>query len=71
MSGVRGMLRTTYRGWIWEVEGRAVGFAMGNRATVDVVVDYMLEHPGNEGIEASAIVPAKARILDLSFMVFP
>ena len=44
---VREMMRTSHRGWLCEVDGKVVGFAMGNGKTGEMWVIAVL--PGYEG----------------------
>ena len=47
-ESVRGMIATTHRGWLCEVDGKAVGFAMGNQATGEMwVIAVLKEFEGN------------------------
>ena len=44
------LMRTTHRGWLCEVQGRVVGFAMGNQATGEMWVIAVLKAYENQGI---------------------
>lgn len=47
-GSVTAMIGSSHRGWLCEDEGRAVGFAMGNRGTGEMWVIAVL--PGYEGL---------------------
>ncbi len=46
-ASVRAMLKTTHRGWLCEVDGRVVGFAMGDQSKGEMwVIAVLAEHEG-------------------------
>ena len=46
-DSVREMMQQTHRGWLCEVDGKVVGFAMGNRATGEMwVIAVLKEYEG-------------------------
>ena len=49
-DSVRGMLSTTYCGWLAEVDCRIVGFAMGNRENGEMWVIAVLKEYEGQGI---------------------
>lgn len=49
-DSVRDRLNDTHRGWLCEVDGRAVGFAIGDRATGELWVIAVLPDYINRGI---------------------
>ena len=63
-ESVRELLRTTHRGWLCEVDGQAVGFTIGNRATGEVwVIAVLAEHEGR-GIGRGLIERVEAWLFD-------
>ncbi|HUV36648.1 MAG TPA: GNAT family N-acetyltransferase [Patescibacteria group bacterium] len=51
-ESVRGMMDTTHRGWLCEVDGRVVGFVMGNGTTGEMWVIAVLPEFEGRGIGA-------------------
>jgi GNAT superfamily N-acetyltransferase len=46
-ESVAAQLRTTHRGWLWEIDGRTVGFAIGDRSNGEMwVIAVLKEHEG-------------------------
>jgi GNAT superfamily N-acetyltransferase len=46
-ESVATQLRTTHCGWLWEVDGRVVGFAIGDRSNGEMwVIAVLKEHEG-------------------------
>ena len=43
-ESVRGMLEETHRGWLCEVDGGTVGFAMGNGETGEMWIDFEIKN---------------------------
>ncbi|MHC4597485.1 MAG: GNAT family N-acetyltransferase [Planctomycetota bacterium] len=54
-ESVSSMIRTTHRGWLYEVEGRIVGFAMGDREKGEMWVIAVLPDYEGRGIGASLL----------------
>jgi len=49
-DSVNGLIQSTHRGWLCEVQGRVIGFAMGNRETAEMWVIAVLDEYENRGI---------------------
>ena len=49
-ESVRQMMKDSHRGWLCEVEGRVVGFAMGNKKTGEMWVIAVLQEYEGKGI---------------------
>ena len=49
-ESVAGMLATTHKGWVCEVDGQVVGFSMGNRSTGEFWVIAVLPEYEGRGI---------------------
>jgi ribosomal protein S18 acetylase RimI-like enzyme len=49
-DSVRELMRDSHRGWLCEIEGRTVGFAMGNRRTGEMWVIAVLKEFEGRGI---------------------
>ena len=54
-SSVREKLAGTYKGWLCEVEGQVVGFAIGDRATGELWVIAVLPQYVGQGIGATLL----------------
>lgn len=50
LQSVRQMLKNSHRGWLCEIDGRKVGFAMGDRATGEMWVIAVLKAFEGRGI---------------------
>lgn len=55
-ESVRGMMETTHRGWLCEVDGETVGFAMGNGKTGEMWVVAVLPDFEDMGIGSKLMI---------------
>ncbi len=63
-ASVRGMIQSTHKGWLCEIDGRVVGFAMGNRSNAEMWVIAVLNEYENRGIGRALLTRVEYWLFD-------